>query len=318
MQSTSRKMTCLPILLTMLISTHTIRAQTPPPRSSPYLSQKPPALVPQVFAPNLVSQTDYYEYGSIFSKQGREFFYAVIVNAKPQIRCIRFENKAWTSPITLLASDQYEYNDPFLSPDESRLYFISDRATDGKGPKKDFDIWYIERKKDGWSKLPINAGSGINSAKNEYYMSFTKTGTMYFSSNGGTSSSTDKNYDIRFSPYINGTFQASRKLSHAVNSAHYEADVFVSPNEDYLIFCAERPGGFGNGDLYISFKSKTGEWQQAKNMGPAINTKGYEFCPFVTAEGKYFFFSREGDIYWVSAAVIDGLRKAISLRVRAS
>jgi hypothetical protein len=285
-----------------------LRAQTPPPSKSLYLNQQPPGLVPQVFAPDLVSLKDYYEYGSVFSKDGQELYYAVISNGKPQIRGIRYNKNAWTTPQVILSSDKYEYNDPFLSPDEKRLYFISDRAADGRGPKKDFDIWYIERTKDGWSDQPINAGGGINTDKNEYYMSFTKAGTMYFSSNAGTNSSTDKNYDIRFSASNQGDFEASQKLPSAVNSAHYEADVFVSPDEDYLIFCAERPDGFGTGDLYISFKNQTGQWQPAKNMGAVLNTKGYEFCPFVTGDGQYLFFSRDGDIYWVSAKVIDALR----------
>ena len=265
-------------------------------------------MVPSVFAPGLVSLKDHYEYGSVFSRDGKEFFYAVIINKKPQIRCMRFENNAWTAPKTVIGSDQYEYNDPFLSPDEKRLYFISDRAVDGQGQKKDFDIWYIERKKDGWSAVPVNAGPGINTSKNEYYMSFTKEGTMYFSSNGGTDQSTDKNYDIRCSRYSRGKFQASQPLPPAVNTAHYEADVFVSPDEQFVIFCAERPDGFGKGDLYISFKSKTGEWQQAKNMGSTINTDAYEFCPFMTSDGKYLFFSRNGDIFWMEAAMISGFK----------
>jgi len=73
-----------------------------------------------------------------------------------------------------------EYNSPFLLPDELRLYFISDQAQDGKGEKKDFDIWYLERQKDGWSELPINASPAINTKKNEYYMSFTDYGTIIF------------------------------------------------------------------------------------------------------------------------------------------
>ncbi|MGA0557493.1 hypothetical protein ACO2Q8_12625 [Larkinella sp. VNQ87] len=278
------------------------------PTTPMYLNQKPPGMVPVVFAPDLVSLKDHYEYGSVFSKDGKEFYYAVIINKKPQIRCIRFEQNAWTAPKTVIGSDKYEYNDPFLSPDEKRLYFISDRAVDGKGEKKDFDIWYIERTKDGWSNEPITAGPAINTDKNEYYMSFTKTGTMYFSSNGGTNATTDKNYDIRFSPYAGGKFQPGRKVADAVNTEHYEADVFVSPDENYIIFCAERPDGLGAGDLYISFKSKTGAWQKAKNMGKVINTDSYEFCPFVTPDGKYLFFSRSGDIFWVDAAVINSLR----------
>ncbi|MHA4739103.1 TolB family protein [Dyadobacter sp. MSC1_007] len=284
-----------------------LSAQTKP-ENALYLKQNPPGLIPTVFSPGLVSSKEHYEYGSVFSKDGKEFYYGVIINEKPQIRCIKFKDNAWTKPETVIGSDKFEYNDPFLSPDGKRLYFISDRAADGRGEKKDFDIWYIERNKEGWSDVPVNAGKGINTAKNEYYMSFTNDGTMYFSSNGGTDLSTEKNYDIRSSKYVKGVFGASQKLPNSVNSQHYEADVFVSPDEQYIIFCAERPDGLGEGDLYISFKSKTGEWQKAKNMGKAINSGAYEFCPFVTADKKYLFFSRSGDIFWVKASVIEKLR----------
>lgn len=298
----------LTVFTLVLIFSGSVRAQTTMTAKPAYLDQSPPDTIPRLFAPGKVSLKDHYEYGSVFSGNGMELFYAVIINSKPQIRCVRFENNAWTTPKTVIGSDKYEYNDPFMSPDGNRLYFISDRPHNGRGEKKDFDIWYIERKKDGWSDMPVNAGPGINTSKNEYYMSFTRDGTMYFSSNGGTEPSADKNYDIRFSRYSRGKFQASQKLDDAVNTEYYEADVFVSPDEQYIIFCAERPDGLGEGDLYISFRSKTGEWQKAKNMGSAINTGAYEFCPFVTGDGKYLFFSRGGDIFWVKAEVINSLR----------
>ncbi|KAA6437089.1 hypothetical protein FEM33_20460 [Dyadobacter flavalbus] len=261
-----------------------------------------------MFALDLISLKDRYEYGSVFSKDGKEFYYAVIVNGKPQIQCSRYDNNSWTSPKTVIGSADYEYNDPFLSPDEQRLYFISDQNKDGKGEKKDFDIWYLERENDMWSQTPINAGPNINTEKNEYYMSFTQTGMMYFSSNGYADQTTGNNYDIRSSPFLEGGFKPSVKLTNAVNSEHYEADVFVAPDEQYIIFCSERPGGLGKGDLYISFKNIEGKWEKAKNMGNVINTEGYEFCPFVTSDGNHLFFSRDGDIYWLQAEVINSLR----------
>ncbi|GAB3944120.1 hypothetical protein GCM10028805_11320 [Spirosoma harenae] len=272
-----------------------------------YLNQAPPGLTPQVFAPDRISLKDRYEYGSVFSTDGKEFYYAAIVNKKPQIQVSTFVSNQWTEPKIVIASDKYEYNDPFLSPDGKKLFFISDRPLNGQGEKKDFDIWYLERRKTGWSD-PINAGPAINSNKNEYYMSFTTDGTMYFSSNGATSASNDKNYDVYYSKFTNGSFQRSQKLGSSVNSEHYEADVFVSPDESYLIFCGERPDGLGKGDLFISFKNKKGEWQKAQNMGNVINTEAYEFCPFVSSDGKYLFFSRDGDLYWVSADLIKTLR----------
>ncbi|RRB02553.1 TolB family protein [Larkinella rosea] len=291
-----------------LITFETIGQRTMPV-SSMYLNQKPPGLVAEVFAPGAVSAKDKYEYGSVFSKDGKEFYYAVIINKKPQIRLIRFENNHWTEPAIVLASDQYEYNDPFLSPDGTKLFFISDRAADGKGAKKDFDIWYINRTKTGWdSSRIISAGKFINAGKNEYYMSFTKDGTMYFSSNRGTGQANDNNYDVYSSRFSKGEFQPAQKLDGAVNSDHYEADVFVAPDESYLIFCAERPDGLGKGDLFISFKDAKGGWQKAKNMGKTVNTDQYEFCPFVSSDGKYLFFSRDGDLFWISSEVINALR----------
>ncbi len=275
--------------------------------SSKYLNEEPPGLTPKIFAPGVVSMDNQYEYGSIFSADGKEFYYALNVGEKPEIHFAKFENNTWTKPIKIIGHEKYGYNDPFLTPDGKRLFFISDRALDGKGVVKDIDIWYSERTKTGWSE-PINAGREINTDKNEYYISFTKTGKMYFSSNGGTTKETDKNFDIRTSEFVKGKFLPSKALDDAINSSHYEADVFISPDEKYVIYCSERPDGNGKGDLFISFKDEKGEWQPSKNMGAPINTERYEFCPFVTSDGKFLFFSRSGDIYWVSAEIISTLK----------
>ncbi len=275
--------------------------------ASMYLNQEPPGSTPEVFAPELVSLKNRYEFGSVFSSDGKELYYGVEEGKRPHIEGIRYENNQWMKPFKVLFSEKYSYNDPFLSPDQSKLFFISNQALDGKGDTKDIDIWYVQREKGGWS-TPINAGTHINSPNNEYYISFTKGGKMYYSSNKEADYVELKQYDIYSSQFTNTSFEPSTKMSAAINSDDYEADVFVSPNEDYLIFCTERQDGNGGGDLLISFKDGKGEWTKAKNMGEDINTKGYEFCPFVTADGKYLFFSRDGDIYWVDAKVIDELR----------
>ena len=267
-----------------------------------YVNQEPPKLEPQVFAPGVISLANEYEFGSVFNQDGTEFFYGVTINGKAQIRYSKRVGQTWTVPKVILDHPVYGYNDPFLSPDEKRLYFISKRAIDGNGPPKDHDIWYVERTSSTWSE-PINAGVNINSSGNEYYISFTNDGSMYFATNG-----LGDNHDIYKSPFVNGTFQKAIKLPKTINTGAYEADVFVAPDESYLIFCTTRRSGQGRGDLYISFKNNDGNWSQAKNMGDAINTKSHELCPFVTADGKYFFYTSNKDIYWVSTAIFEGLR----------
>jgi len=157
---------------------------------------------------------------------------------------------------------------------------------------------------------PINAGRHINTNRNEYYISFTHNGTMYFSSNGYASDENKRtDYDIYNSKFIDKEFQKPVSLSEAVNTENYEADVFVSPDESYLIFCSIREDGFGRGDLYISFRNSDDSWTKAINMGKAINTHHYEYCPFVTKDGKYLFYTSNHDIYWVSTKIIDNIKE---------
>ena len=272
-----------------------------------YLGQKEPGLIPKVFAPNFIS-TEESEFGSVFNADKTAFYYGVDVNGKAEIRYSELNRDLWSDPKTILSHERYGYNDPFLSPDESRLYFISKMALDGSGDLKDYDIWYVESVKDGWSS-PINAGPNINSDGNEYYISFTKDGTMYFSSNvNAPEERKGSDYDVYYSKFIDGEFQKAVSLGDSINTQAYEADVFVDPEETYIIFCAIRSDGFGSGDLYISFKNDDGTWTKSVNMGEPVNTKNHELCPFVTLDGKYLFYTSNQDIYWVDAKIIEDFR----------
>lgn len=275
-----------------------------------YLGQTPPSIVPEVFAPGIISREDEYEFGSVFNREATAFFYGVDVGGRSEIRYSAFTGNGWSSPEVILSNPDYGLNDPFLSPDEKRLYFISQRAMDGKGAKQDYDIWYVEKKGKGWSD-PINAGPNINTKSDEYYISFTSDGTMYFSSNKVTADKSRNDFDIYYAEFVDGSFQEAVRLGDAINTPSYEADVFIDPDEQYIIFCANRPGGLGRGDLYISFKQADGSWTTSINMGDKINTKGHELCPFVSADGKYFFYTSNQDIYWVSTELLTEIKKTV-------
>lgn len=268
-----------------------------------YLKQTVPSTTPIIFAPGIISTENQLEFGSVFSKNGTEFFYGVNKNGKSEIKYSKLENNNWSSPKTIISHSDYSYNDPFLSPNENRLYYISNMPLNDSENEKDHDIWYSIKKENGWSK-PINPGKNINSDKNEYYMSFTNEGTMYFSSNINEQEN-EGDFDIYFSKNVNGVFKKAVKLDDSINSRAYEADVFIAPDESYMIFCATRRKGLGKGDLYISFKKENGDWTKSENMGAIINSENHELCPFVTKDGKYLFYTSKGDIYWVSANIIN-------------
>jgi hypothetical protein len=185
------KTTLLTLFIVFLFCVTQTGAQQRDPK---YFNELPPDTTPRVFAPGRVSTEKEFEFGAIFSNNRSEFYYSIFIHGRAETRMMKFENGKWSDPVKILAHDVYSHNDPFLTPDSKKLFFISDRPLTGTGPKKDYDIWYVERKARGWSE-PKNAGKNINSGKNEYYISFTKTGKMYFSSN--TQDKDDSNnYDI--------------------------------------------------------------------------------------------------------------------------
>lgn len=266
-----------------------------------------PGLQPKRFAPHKISLANEAEFGSVFNKKGDEFYYGVDLGNRSEIRYTKLVNGRWLAPTTIISDSVYGYNDPFLSPDEQRLYYISQQPRDQTDTIADHDIWYSTRMNNSWS-APINAGPAINTDRDEYYISFTTTGKMYFSSNKEAEEKRKHNFDIYSSRFVNSKFQEAEKLSAAINTRAYEADVFISPDESYIIYCSARRSGMGRGDLYISFKTATNTWTEAIGMGDQINTENHELCPFVTHDGKYFFYTSRQDIYWVSAEIIERLK----------
>ncbi|MGE3468256.1 MAG: hypothetical protein AB7J13_15160, partial [Pyrinomonadaceae bacterium] len=91
---------------------------------------------------------------------------------------------------------------------------------------------------------------------------------------------------------------------------------FIAPDESYLIFDSKREDGFGDSDIFISYRQQNGEWGAPINLGSKINTEAWEASASVTPDGKYLFFNRNMgsdkyenvDIFWVSTEVLENLR----------
>jgi len=52
----------------------------------------------------------------------------------------------------------------------------------------------------------------------------------------------------------------------------------VAPDESYIIDDSNRPGGFGDFDLDISYNEINGRWTKGINLGGVINTKGWNLA----------------------------------------
>jgi len=116
---------------------------------------------------------------------------------------------------------------------------------------------------------------------------------------------------IRISTLKDGKREEPRLLGKEINTGKFNAHPFIAQDESYIIWDDERDSGYGDSDLYISFRTDDDSWGAAINMGDKINTSSWESGGYVTPDGKYFFFNRHEDMFWVDAKIIETLRPKI-------
>jgi len=133
----------------------------------------------------------------------------------------------------------------------------------------------------------------IVSDRNESTPVFTKDGnTVYFTRN---STNVNNNNDI----LLLKIYRAKRKKGKwkeitelFLNSEGYSvAHPTLSPDESTLYFTSDRPGGFGNTDIWKVHINEDGSFDEPENLGPNVNTEGKESFPFVSEDNLLYYAS---------------------------
>lgn len=261
--------------------------------AGPYLGQVPPGLTPKKFAPGYVS-TRHRDFSGSFTPDLTEFYFSRRDVDTQQWWLMRFklENNQWQESVI-----GPRIGRPILSPDGNTLHL---------GNK------YRERTADGWSEVKSLGPMFDREDWGIMRLSAAVDGTYIFDDY-------KSNDVLRISEVKNGQRQAPRLLADHINSGKWTAHPFIAPDESYIIWDSEKEQGFGDTDLYISFRQPDGAWGSAINLGDSINTDGTEASGYVSPDGKYLFFNRkpvrdtdgtqpEGDIYWVDAKIIETLK----------
>ena len=255
-----------------------------PAAGSPY-ALPGPAPEPVLFAPGVIS-TGAFESSPSFTPDGQTLY---LVRSEPRLGrwtiCqSRFEAGHWTAPVVAPFSGQFRDADPYVTADGRQFFFISDRPVAGVA-KADMDIWIMDRMAQGWSE-PRNPGAPLNSAQSEWHPTMTKRGTLYFGS------SRPDGYgltDIYRATSGAGEWHVEN-VGAPVNTAGYEYEPLIAPDESYLIFMAYRADARGASDLYLS-RSAGNSWTAPVNLGLPINSAELEFGPSLSPDGRYLFFT---------------------------
>lgn len=291
------------LLLALILNACNTKKQNPKESDttiieSYYLGQEPPGSIPIPFAPGIVS-TEHYEYSCTFSPDMKEFY--LIRNGgkyeKSTFVVFEYKDNQWLESV--VASPWL--GQPVVSPDGKTMHL---------GGR------YMERTETGWSEMKHHEAP-FKDSDDMFIMrlSSSTNGTYYFD----TYNENIANYPIRYSRLIGGKYEDPKELSKEINTGTQLNHPFIAPDESYLIWDAKREDGYGDSDIYISFRKQDGSWGAAINLGDKINTQGWEAAASVTPDGKYIFFSRNVgsenyenvDIFWVDAQIIETLRPKI-------
>jgi len=100
---------------------------------------------------------------------------------------------------------------------------------------------------------------------------------------------------IYVSEFKNGKWEKAKKLNDNINLKGYtstQPTITNNNGRDVLYFSSNRPGGFGQMDIWYAI-SNNGEFQQAVNLGSSVNTPGNEISPFYDTKSNKLYFSSD-------------------------
>ena len=100
--------------------------------------------------------------------------------------------------------------------------------------------------------------------------------------------------DLYFSVLTRRGWSEPQNLGNNINSEFWESAPCFSPDKRDLYFASRMPGGVGGTDIWVSHRLPSGRWAEPENLGPTINTKGDESCPFVHADNQTLYFTSNG------------------------
>ncbi len=212
--------------------------------------------------------------------------------AAKQISSCRFAAKAIKNPVPFsptnlgsgVNSILSEYF-PTLTADEQTMFFT---CMDNRSQEDFLISTFVDGK---WTDA-LNMGPPINSPENEGASTTSADGQYLFF----TACQNPKNLgscDLWLTFTKGDKWQPAMHMPDNVNSKYKETQPSLSADGKTLYFASNRPGGFGDMDIWKTTFEKNG-WTNPVNLGPSINTPFDDECPFIHQDGVSLYFASDG------------------------
>lgn len=172
------------------------------------------------------------------------------------------EGDKWGRPVNLgknINSKNFD-SQPSISPDQSRLYFISTRKgpnSDGEEDINNFDIWYSDYDFDLEEWQPAKNLEALNTKGYEAGPFIAADGvTLFFSSDSHKPNFGGLDFYVSRLDQSNETWSQPQNIGEPINSADNEQFITLPASGDIIYFSSAREdlgGAQGSLDIYMAF-----------------------------------------------------------------
>lgn len=146
-------------------------------------------------------------------------------------------------------------------------------------------------KKSKWS-VPLPLPPEINTPHNEGVMTISSKGNIMFFTRCQYVKKEKMGCKIFYSELKGKAWSMAEFMDLGLSDTLVTAHPALTPDDKYLVFVSNMPGGFGENDLWIvSVDLKNKKWGSPKNLGPYINTPYNEMFPWISEDGTLYFAS---------------------------
>jgi len=206
-----------------------------------------------------------------------------------QIRNCRYAIEMKKKPLTIISElfipwlkDYPGASNPVLAKNDSIFIF-----TQKTGDKTKI---FCSFKKDKW-QTPFDITRQLGGYDRLYSNSITGDGRtlVIYLDDGGDG-------NLYYSIRKDSTWSKIKSFGKPINTIYWESYGFITPDNSKLYFSSNRPGGFGELDIWVAERKANGSWNTPVNCGEVINSAFNEDTPFFDQANNALTFSSVGHI----------------------
>ena len=216
----------------------------------------------------------------------------IIVFCFGTISNIQAQGLVFAEPVKLGSSINSSAEEimPLISPDGMHLYFTRAFHKENVGGEyAGMDIWVAEKDEKRQWKDASNRLSSLNNRDNNAVVGLRSDSKVVYMLN-----SYSNKKGVAFSKKLNGKWTTPEIIEVPGIAKMDFVGFYMNPTYNILLISMKGDKTYGNEDLYVSVKNNRGQWQPPVNLGPTINTSGFEISPYLSPDGKRLYFSSDG------------------------